>query len=79
MYCSKEIQFFTTINGGGQKFLQESPNEVPMGLWPLVTMECANNEKIVSRRKDRLCDEPTRRADMLFYLLRGPVSLALKS
>jgi hypothetical protein len=50
-----------------------------MGLWPLV-MKCANNEKIVSRRKDRLCDEPTRRADMLFYLLRGPaVSLALKS
>jgi hypothetical protein len=48
-----------------------------MGLWPLV-MERANNVKIVSRRED-LCDEPTRRADMLFYLLRGPVSLALKS
>jgi Ran GTPase-activating protein (RanGAP) involved in mRNA processing and transport len=74
--CSKEIQYFTTLNRGGRKLIQENPNDVPMSLWPLV-IERANVVKLVTRKED-LCDEATRRADIIYYLLRGHIFLALK-
>jgi Ran GTPase-activating protein (RanGAP) involved in mRNA processing and transport len=70
--CSDQIQYFTNINRGGRKLLQESPNDVPMALWPLV-LERANRAK-VSKRREQTSEEA--RVDMLYCLLRGPVLFA---
>jgi Ran GTPase-activating protein (RanGAP) involved in mRNA processing and transport len=70
--CSDLIQYFTNINRGGRKLLQESPNVVPMALWPLV-MERANNIKLTKLRGQK---NEEARVDMLFCLLRGPVLFA---
>lgn len=73
--CSKQIQYFCNINRGGRKLLQESPSNVPLGLWPLA-FERANRINLV-KRKEEIADEASRRADMLFCLLRGPVLVSL--
>jgi Ran GTPase-activating protein (RanGAP) involved in mRNA processing and transport len=71
--CSDQIQYFTNINRGGRKLLQEPPNEVPMSLWPLV-LERANTMKMPPRRKEQ--ENENARIDMLYCLIRGPVLFA---
>ena len=71
--CSHQIQYFTNINRGGRKLLQEPPNQVPMSLWPLV-LERTNTMKMSARRKDE--ENKSARIDMLYCLLRGPVLFA---
>jgi Ran GTPase-activating protein (RanGAP) involved in mRNA processing and transport len=71
--CSDKILYFTTINRGGRKLLQEPPNSVPTALWPLV-LERANTMKMPIRTADQINEQA--RINMLYCLLHGPVLLA---
>jgi hypothetical protein len=70
--CSEQILYFTYVNRGGRKILEEPPNNVPLSLWPLV-LERAIQVKL-TKRKDH--NDEAARVDILYCLLRGPVLFA---
>jgi hypothetical protein len=70
--CSQQILYFTYVNRGGRKILEEPPNNVPLSLWPLI-LERAIQVKLTKRRDH---NDEAARVDILYCLLRGPVLFA---
>jgi hypothetical protein len=59
-----EIQYFASLNRGGRRLLA-MPN-TPLAVWPLVLERCQRNVHHFQEKR-------VGRADVIYYLLHGPV------
>jgi hypothetical protein len=66
----RELQWYTHLNWGGRRLLEDQDARVPLGLWPLLLARVNRNQN-----QNQTCHHDRRNVpSVLFYLLnRGPV------
>jgi Ran GTPase-activating protein (RanGAP) involved in mRNA processing and transport len=65
--CSDEISLYTALNRGGRKFLHESDDNSPLGLWPLLLERL---ERLALPKGCKATND-----DLVYYMLHGPALL----
>jgi hypothetical protein len=74
---SDKINFLGIFNRVGRRLLHRHPNEVPIGLWPLL-LERANTVKLLSLKDSVYNDEASCRAEIIYYSLHSSIIDAVR-